>query len=213
MRYKYIILTEGYFDVIAMTRQGFDNVVATMGTNLSDYHARMLQRLKVPIYLCFDQDIAGFKANLHSAEILIKHQISVKVISWFFNSIKDPDELINKKPNLKISDLIAKAKHPLFYILEYFKNQKSLNYDVIMEIALFAKPILANIHDKVLKELFFQKLSQLSGISIHNLHNTFGVRQTTTQNSVFEEQSIIGSDESFLATIKRYEIHTSEYVI
>jgi DNA primase len=75
------VVVEGYTDVIMAHQFGFDNVVATLGTSLTQGHARMLKRYAKSITLIFDSDTAGVTAANRALELCLAQQIDIKVTS------------------------------------------------------------------------------------------------------------------------------------
>ena len=88
----YMLLCEGYMDVIALHQAGFDNAVASLGTSFTSGHASLLKRYTKEVYLTFDSDGAGIKAALRAIPILKEVGLSAKVINM--KPYKDPDEFI-----------------------------------------------------------------------------------------------------------------------
>ena len=88
----YMLLCEGYMDVIALHQAGFDNAVASLGTSFTSGHASLLKRYTKEVYLTFDSDGAGIKAALRAIRILKEVGLSAKVINM--KPYKDPDEFI-----------------------------------------------------------------------------------------------------------------------
>lgn len=74
------ILVEGNIDVITLHQAGFDNTVATMGTALTEEHARMLGRYTKELVLCYDNDAAGEDATQRAIALLKKSELSVRVL-------------------------------------------------------------------------------------------------------------------------------------
>lgn len=90
----YILVLEGYMDVISMYQAGYHNVVASMGTSLTVEQAKSLKRLSDKVYICYDGDSAGQAATLRGLDILREQNIDVMVISLPDNL--DPDDYIRK---------------------------------------------------------------------------------------------------------------------
>lgn len=89
-----IILCEGYMDVIALNKSGFDNSVAALGTAFNQEHAEMIKRLTDTVYVCFDSDEAGINAKLKAIPKLRMSDLDIKIINT--SPCKDPDEFIKK---------------------------------------------------------------------------------------------------------------------
>src|SRR5262249_2518711 len=86
------LLMEGYMDVVAAHQAGFVNAVATLGTSLTDEHAKKLSRLAPTVVLVYDADAAGIKATLKASELLEKEEVGVRVVRLPHG--EDPDSLI-----------------------------------------------------------------------------------------------------------------------
>ena len=76
-----LIIVEGYFDVIALHQAGIPNVVATLGTALTQEHVRVLRRYVNRVVLLFDPDAAGVRAALRTLDLFVDTGLSVSVVS------------------------------------------------------------------------------------------------------------------------------------
>jgi DNA primase len=74
-------IVEGNTDVIALRQAGFEPVVASMGTALTERHLRELGRLTKRLYLCFDADAAGQDATLRGMELAVRQGFEVKIVT------------------------------------------------------------------------------------------------------------------------------------
>ena len=86
------VVVEGYTDVVAAHQAGFENVVATLGTSLTEEHVKMLARLAPTVLLAFDADSAGLKAAFRAAEIFEAQEVEVRVLD--LPDGEDPDSLL-----------------------------------------------------------------------------------------------------------------------
>jgi len=89
-----IIMVEGYLDVISLYGAGFKNVVASMGTSLTQDQARLVKRYADTVYISYDGDSAGQKANLRGMDILNDEGLNVKVVP--LPEGLDPDDVIKQ---------------------------------------------------------------------------------------------------------------------
>ena len=94
-RKSYLILCEGYMDVIAMHQAGFTNAVASLGTALTSGHASLLKRYTQEVLLLYDSDEAGIRAALRGIPILREAGVDSRVVS--LKPYKDPDEFIRNE--------------------------------------------------------------------------------------------------------------------
>lgn len=90
-----VIMVEGYMDTISLYQAGFKNVVASMGTSLTQEQARLIKRYADTVLISYDGDGAGQKANMRGLEILKSEGINVKVVP--LPDGLDPDDVIKQR--------------------------------------------------------------------------------------------------------------------
>jgi len=73
------VVVEGYIDAVLLSQAGIENVVATLGTALTDAHAKLLSPLTSRLTMCFDSDEAGLRAADRAVETALRHRIEVMV--------------------------------------------------------------------------------------------------------------------------------------
>ena len=100
---KRILIVEGYMDVISLHQRGVKNVVAPLGTALTEAQGWLLRRNAEQIILSFDSDEAGLKAKLRALEILQNMGCDLRILQ--LEGAKDPDEYIVKYGNAFVSNL------------------------------------------------------------------------------------------------------------
>jgi len=108
------ILVEGYFDVVTPAQAGVANVVATLGTALTDRHVRMLSRLASDVVLVFDSDAAGVAAAERGLELFIAQEVNVRVAA--VPDGKDPCDYVLAAGADAFRRLIAEAPDALEYV-------------------------------------------------------------------------------------------------
>ncbi len=91
----YVIMVEGYMDAISLYQAGFCNVVASMGTSLTQEQARMLKRYAENVLISYDGDFAGQNADLRGLEILKGENLNVRVV--LMPEGEDPDDVVRKR--------------------------------------------------------------------------------------------------------------------
>ncbi|KAA3610684.1 MAG: DNA primase [Calditrichaeota bacterium] len=89
-----VIFVEGYTDVIRPAVAGIKNIVATSGTALTDLQARLVNRYTEKVILLYDNDLAGAKATMRGADILVAQGIEVKIAELAEG--EDPDSFVQK---------------------------------------------------------------------------------------------------------------------
>jgi len=123
-RAKYMLVCEGYVDVIAMHQAGFTNAVASLGTAFTSQHAMLLKRYTDQVILTYDSDGAGVKAALRAIPILKEVGMSIKVLNM--KPYKDPDEFIKNLGAEAFEERIGKARNGFMFSLEILEK----NYDM-----------------------------------------------------------------------------------
>lgn len=123
-RKKYILVCEGYMDVIAMHQAGFTNAVASLGTALTSQHASLLKRYTDEVILTYDSDEAGVKAALRAIPLLKEAGIAAKVLHM--DPYKDPDEFMKALGAEAFQERIDQAENS--FLFEISVLQKS--YDM-----------------------------------------------------------------------------------
>ncbi len=119
-REKYLLLCEGYMDVIAMHQAGFTNAVASLGTALTVQHASLLKRYVDQVILTYDSDGAGVSAALRAIPILKEAGISCKVLNM--QPYKDPDEFIKNLSADAFRKRIEEARNSFLFEIDVMKR-------------------------------------------------------------------------------------------
>lgn len=170
-REKYILICEGYMDVIAMHQAGFTNAVASLGTAFTTQHASLLKRYTSQVILTYDSDSAGIKAALRAIPILKEVGMSIKVLNM--EPYKDPDEFMKNLGADAFRERIVQAKNSFMFEIEVLKKnymmddpeQKTAFYnDVARKLLEFPDALERdNYLEAVSREYFinYQDLKQL----------------------------------------------------
>ena len=176
---EYVYLVEGYMDVVSLSSKGIENVVANLGTSLTDRQVLVLNQFYDDLIICFDGDESGYKAGLRAAENLIKELKPEKQISFLFlPDGDDPDSFVNKNGKDYFIEFTNKNKIPIHnFIFEHYKNQTKNDPS---SLAIFEKTIrtIANsIKDEFIKkyvlENFLEKINSLTPNANQSKNKTF----------------------------------------
>lgn len=123
-RQHFILLCEGYMDVIALHQAGFDNAVASLGTAFTAGHANLLKRYTKEVYCTFDSDGAGIRAALRAIPILKEAGITAKVVRMA--PYKDPDEFIKAEGADAYRKRIEEAQNSFLFEIEVLEQEYDL---------------------------------------------------------------------------------------
>ena len=153
-----IIIMEGFMDVIRAYTIGIKNVVATMGTAVTDIQAHLIKRMAKEVILCFDGDEAGAKATMACSNELLKIGVTPKVIR--LEDDLDPDEYIQKYGKDTFQRKIDNPISIMDFKLSYLKVGKDLTNSA--DGAKYISELideLNKIDDDILKELTIKKVA------------------------------------------------------
>lgn len=159
-----IILCEGYMDVIALHKAGFEYAVATLGTALTKEHCAMISRYTKEVLLCYDSDEAGQKATAAAIALLKDANVKTKVL--VMQGAKDPDEYIKNKGTAAFEQLVMGSENAVLYKINKLKQQ--YNIDILeekLELAGKAAEILAEIENPVEGEIIVKEFASQIGVS------------------------------------------------
>lgn len=157
-------------DAIRVYASGIKNVVATMGTALTDNHIKLLKKLNVPIILCMDNDDAGEKATIQNGELLSKANVELKILR--LSGAKDPDEYIMSHSKEEFLDAAQNATTYFDFKLNYHKKNKNLNK--VEDVSKYINEVIKELNksnDQVLIDLTVNELSEKYGIDKNVLLN------------------------------------------
>jgi len=150
----YVMIAEGYLDVIMCRQHGFLNVVAPLGTALTTGHLQKLGRFTKKVLLVFDSDAAGIAAAKRSLSILYEHGFRSKVL--LLPERDDPDSFLRKNGSRAFQIKLSKSESMVDFILR-LKGDKADNIRT-------AIGIIDNAKDLILREELFKELAEKSGI-------------------------------------------------
>lgn len=123
-REKYLLICEGYMDVIAMHQAGFTNAVASLGTAFTAQHALLLKRYTDQAVLTYDSDGAGIRAALRAIPILKEAGISAKVLNM--KPYKDPDEFIKNLGREEFQKRIDEAVNSFLFEISVIRSEYNM---------------------------------------------------------------------------------------
>ena len=161
---KKIILVEGYMDAISLYQRGFNNVVASLGTALTEEQGRLLRRYSEQVILSYDSDGAGQDAIMRGLSILENQGCDARVLQM--EGAKDPDEYVIKYGSGRFKILVENAISLVEFKIKMLKNKYNLENanDKIRFLKEITK-ILSGVDNKIEKEIYIDKVAQQYNIS------------------------------------------------
>ncbi len=164
-----LIMVEGYMDAISLYQAGFHNVVASMGTSLTKEQARLCRRYTETVFISYDGDFAGQKANLRGLDILKEEGLRVRVVPM--PEGLDPDDVIKQHGAAGYQSCLDGAM-PL---IDFRIRALRLKYDLSRtedrrEFAKEALPVVKEAESEVEREELIKRISAESGVSVTALY-------------------------------------------
>ena len=167
-----VVIVEGYMDVITAHQNGFNNVVASMGTSVTEKQVGTLKRLTRNMALALDADAAGEEAMLRAVGYENTLEAEVKVI--ILPKGKDPDNVIREDAKIW-QNFLEEALPIVDYTFNMLTAELDLNTAKGKSLAVDKLlPIVAEMKDTVRQAHYLQKLARLVKVSQHSLEATLG---------------------------------------
>ena len=165
---NYVIVMEGFMDVIRASSVGINNCVALMGTSMTKEQLNLIKRLSSNIILCLDGDDAGVNATLKNGELFLNEGIEVKVIN--LPNPDDPDTYILNNGKDKFLSLIDNSI--LFNDFKLAKLKENVNFNKVSEKSDYINAVLkelAKSDDDIRIEIVLKDLEKEYNIGYNTL--------------------------------------------
>ena len=165
---KEVIMVEGYMDTISLYQAGFKNVVASMGTSLTQDQARLIKRYTDTVLISYDGDSAGQNANLRGLEILKNEGLNVKVVPLVDNL--DPDDVIKQLGAEGYQGCLDRAMPLIDFKLHSLKTQYNLTKgEEKRKFVTEALKVIKTADSAAEQEDLLKALRDISGITYESL--------------------------------------------
>ena len=156
-------------DAISLYQRGINNVVASLGTALTEEQARLLRKYSEQVIFSYDSDGAGQNAIMRGIEVLEKQNCDARVLQM--EGAKDPDEYIIKYGSGRFKLLVDDAISLVEFKIKMLKN--GYNLDNTKDKIAFLKKItniLSSVGNKIEREIYIDKISAQYDISKEALY-------------------------------------------
>ena len=155
---KQIILVEGYMDVISLHQRGIKNVVASLGTALTEEQGRLLRKYSEQVLMSYDSDGAGQEAIMRGLEILENQGCDARVIQ--IEGAKDPDEYIIKYGSERFNLLAKNAISLVEFKVKMIKGKYDLeNATDKVQFLKEITRVLSEVENKIEREIYIDKIA------------------------------------------------------
>ena len=185
---KEILIVEGYMDVISLAQRGINNVVASLGTALTEAQGRLLRRTSEKIIIGYDADGAGQAATLRGLEILETLGCDVRILE-LNRQAKDPDEYVIKYGPDFFKNCMKKSISLVEFKVKMLK--KDLNLDIVNDKIKFLNEIakiLSKVQNRMEQEVYMDKISSTYGISKDAIYGE--INKILNKNNINDKKQI-----------------------
>ncbi|KAE9514266.1 DNA primase [Candidatus Liberibacter asiaticus] len=157
---SFIILVEGYMDVLSLCQAGVQNVVSSLGTALTEYQLRLLWKLSPRIVLCFDGDDPGLRAAYKAIDLVLCHLIPGNRVNFVLLSRgEDPDSFIRCYGKTAFEKLIVESLPLVDMLWKRETENRSFNTpDERAELEIHLKNCINHIKDQKLRYYYSQAI-------------------------------------------------------
>ncbi len=166
-----LLIVEGYMDVVALSQNGIDYAVASLGTATTTEQIQKMFRTTHEIVFCYDGDNAGKKAAWRALEntlSIIRDGMVAKFL--FLPDKEDPDTMIRQEGKDAFEQRIFNATPLSDFLFDTLSaNSDTSTAEGKAKLADEARPLLKNMHNSIFKDLLLEKLSQHVGMKQKNL--------------------------------------------
>lgn len=159
-----LILAEGYMDVISIYQAGFHNVIATLGTALTEEQSRLVSQYAEQVIISYDSDVAGQRASERAITLLSQAGVATRVLAM--QGAKDPDEYIKKFGATRFKLLLEGANNPMEFELLKIRNTVDLNTDDgKLTYLRHGVSALAKLKNPLEREVYAGKLAEETSVA------------------------------------------------
>lgn len=188
-----LILCEGYMDVIALHQAGFSGAVATLGTAVTPEQARIISRYAKTLYVSYDSDDAGRRADAKAIKYLGEVGVEVKILK--VTGAKDPDEYIKKYGAESFKNLMTGASGQINYRLTEIISKYNLDIpEEKLSMINEACSVISEVYPEVKREVYVIRLSELTKISKEAIYAEISRRISKKQYSVKKQLAKSGEE-------------------
>ena len=221
-KYKedYIVIVEGYMDAIALYRHGIKNVVATLGTALTQEQAKLIKRYVNKVILMYDMDDAGILGAVRGGEVLFTEGIECFVVH--FEECKDPDDFIKKFGANALVENIKNSLPFLDFKLDYLAKKGDIKNVYYKEkVIKDFLPMLEKVDNIIVKNQGIKKIAEKLNLS-DEIINAYFKKDTTRkitiepsmpQEETMKERGIIMAEKMLLSIALSAFNKEDEYLI
>ena len=213
----FVVVVEGYMDVISAYQHGIRNIVALAGTALTDKQINLLKRFTDNIYFMFDNDSAGFEATQRNATLLAKEDVRLFILSVDKYGVKDIDEFFEKNVDQEFSKVIAnKVSYTEFALEKLIEKVGISTLEKKISIIHYLLPYITSLSNLVERDYALEIVAAKLSLRYDTVRAEVMRTKTVRSHKNISEKSLIQSSVSaiilgiFFMMPKLFEYFTKE---
>ena len=182
----YVLVTEGYMDVVALAQLGFPNAVATLGTACTNEHVQKLFRFTDAVVFSFDGDAAGRRAARKALDAALPFATDVRSVKFLFLPPEhDPDSFIRAQGKDAFAQCVAQATPLSRFLLDAVREGCDPNSaEGRAKTASQAMPLWTALPDGALKLQLLGDIGELVQLAGRELLDLWKTRMPPARNAV-----------------------------
>ena len=187
----YVLVTEGYMDVVALAQLGFPNVVATLGTACTTDHVQKLFRFTDAVVFSFDGDAAGRRAARKALDAALPYASDVRNVKFLFLPAEhDPDSFIREHGKDAFKRYVSEAVPLSRFLIDSARDGCDLNtFEGRSLMASNARPLWMALPDGALKRQLLTEIGNLVQLGAHELQDLWQPKPATYESNKFNKGS------------------------
>lgn len=155
----YVIIVEGYFDLLTLHQYGLKHSVATLGTAMTKQHIRTLKRYTKNLMTVFDADPAGIQATLRTLPLFLEEEVEGKTL--ILPKGEDPDGFLRKGNLEEFEKKVAGAVPLIDFFFEWLmKTYDVKSIDGKVKVAKEGVVLMGKIPDKIRRDFYVRALAE-----------------------------------------------------
>ncbi|MCS7280318.1 MAG: DNA primase [Desulfobacterota bacterium] len=194
------IIVEGYFDVISLFRCGLKNVVASLGTAITEEQIRRLKNYTENITLMLDPDDAGIKSALRAMDIFSSLNVNGEMV--LLPEGEDPDSLVRKGDLEALQSLLDRRLPILEYYFEHLRKTRGM--ETTQKKLAFIRdvmPYIEQMKDNLQKRLYVRRVSELTGLDENIFWDELRQKMKKDETETNESKGLVPVNKTIIGII------------
>ncbi len=171
------LVVEGYMDAVSLAAKGIENVVAPLGTSMTEGQARLLARYCTRVFILFDSDAAGLRATFRAGDILLAAGLHPAVVT--LPPGEDPDTIVQKAGPDAVREYVGQAVDVLDRKLQILEERDHFSsIERIRGAVDRLLPSLRSAKDPALRDIYVSKVAERTGVRRETLEGEMEKAET-----------------------------------